>query len=299
MPVYMMLGGLNAATMPVPMMNIINGGAHASNSLEIQEFMIVPTGADNYKEAVRMCTEIFHVLKGILKTRGYSTGVGDEGGFAPDLKEDEDAITLILEAVREAGYEPGMDICIAIDAAASEWKGSKRGEYRQPKKGSIYTTKELIEYWSGLVDRYPIISIEDPLDENDFEGWEAITKALGEKVQLVGDDLFVTNVARLRIGIEQKLANSILIKPNQIGTITETMETVRLATKNGYNVILSHRSGETSDSVIADLAVALNCGQIKAGAPSRGERVEKYNQLLRIEDELYGDVKYYGKSAFL
>ncbi|MBQ8730170.1 MAG: phosphopyruvate hydratase [Lachnospiraceae bacterium] len=295
MPLYRYLGGEKARILPVPMMNILNGGAHAANSLDVQEFMIMPVGATNFKEALRWGAEVYHELREILKANGLSTAVGDEGGFAPDLSDTKEAIEYILEAIKRAGYEAGKDIVIALDAAASEWKGSKKGEYILPKTGKKYSTDELIEYWQELIKKYPIISIEDALDEDDFEGFARLTKALGDKVQLVGDDLFVTNVGRLKKGIENKCANSILIKPNQIGTLTESMEAIKTAYSAGYTAVASHRSGETEDTTIADLAVAMNTGQIKTGAPSRSERVAKYNRLLRIEEELGNKACYEAK----
>ena len=287
-PLYRFLGGINGTQLPVPMMNILNGGAHASNTVDVQELMIMPVGAPNFAEGLRWCAEIFHCLAGILKKQGLTVSVGDEGGFAPDLAGEEEAIAFILQAVTEAGYTPGKDVVLAMDAAASEWKGSKAGEYRLPKAGTVYTSQQLIEHWRGLVSRYPIVSIEDPLDEEDWEGWEKLTAELGDKVQLVGDDLFVTNTKRLEKGIREHCGNSILIKLNQIGTVSETLDAIKMAQKAGFRTIVSHRSGETGDTFIADLAVATNAGQIKTGAPSRSERVEKYNRLLRIEDQLEG-----------
>ena len=286
LPLYQYLGGTNAHELPVPMMNILNGGAHAANTVDVQEFMIMPVGADSFRTALRMCAEVFHALASLLKSRGLATSVGDEGGFAPDLASDEDAIKVILEAIEKAGYKPYDDFMLAMDAASSEWKGEKKGEYILPKAGTKFTSSELIAHWKNLVEKYPIISIEDGLDEEDWEGWQEMTRELGGKVQLVGDDLFVTNVERLSKGIEMGAGNAILIKLNQIGSVSETLDAVRLAHKNGYAAITSHRSGETEDTTIADLAVALNTCQIKTGAPSRSERVAKYNQLLRIEDEL-------------
>lgn len=283
-PLYKFIGGNDAVTLPVPMMNILNGGAHADNNIDIQEFMIMPFGAKSFAQAMKMGTEIYASLKKILHNKGLSTAVGDEGGFAPNLTSDEQALDLLVEAIISAGYKPGEDIEIALDAAASEWY--KSGEYIQPKSRKKMTSNELIYYFEKLVDKYPIFSIEDPLAEDDFDGFRKITERLGNKVQIVGDDLFVTNSERLQKGIETKAANAILIKPNQIGTISETISTVKLAQSNNYNTIMSHRSGETEDSTIADLAVALNCGQIKTGAPARSDRVAKYNQLLRIEEEL-------------
>ena len=268
------------------MMNILNGGAHSANTLDVQEFMILPVGMCCFKEGVRACVEIYHALKGILKERGLQTAVGDEGGFAPDLESEIEAIELIMEAIKKAGYHPGKDIMISLDVAASEWKSDEIGQYLLPKQQRSYTTKDLIEEWEDLVDKYPVFSIEDPLDENDWSGWQELTRLVGEKAALVGDDLFVTNKKRLQRGLDTKSANAILIKPNQIGTVTETMETVRLAQQKGYKIIMSHRSGETEDTFIADLAVALNTGYIKTGAPCRGERTAKYNRLLAIEDML-------------
>ena len=285
-PLYRFLGGVNGNRLPVPMMNILNGGAHAANTVDVQEFMIMPVGAPSFKEALRWCAEVFHALAALLKSKGLATSVGDEGGFAPDLASDEEAIQYILDAVKDAGYEPGKDFMIAMDAASSEWKGEKKGEYVLPKAGTKFTSEELIEHWKKLVDKYPIISIEDALDEEDWEGWQKLTTELGDKVQLVGDDLFVTNTERLSKGIELGCGNSILIKLNQIGSVSETLEAIKMAHKAGYTAISSHRSGETEDTTIADLAVALNTCQIKTGAPSRSERVAKYNQLLRIEEEL-------------
>ena len=297
-PLYRFLGGVNGNRLPVPMMNILNGGAHAANTVDVQEFMIMPVGAPSFKEALRWCAEVFHALAALLKSKGLATSVGDEGGFAPDLASDEEAIQYILDAVKEAGYEPGKDFMIAMDAASSEWKGEKKGEYVLPKAGTKFTSEELIEHWKKLVDKYPIISIEDALDEEDWEGWQKLTAELGDKVQLVGDDLFVTNTERLSKGIELGCGNSILIKLNQIGSVSETLEAIKMAHKAGYTAISSHRSGETEDTTIADLAVALNTCQIKTGAPSRSERVAKYNQLLRIEEQLGASAVYPGKAAF-
>ena len=297
-PLYRFLGGVNGNRLPVPMMNILNGGAHAANTVDVQEFMIMPVGAPSFKEALRWCAEVFHALAALLKSKGLATSVGDEGGFAPDLASDEEAIQYILDAVKDAGYEPGKDFMIAMDAASSEWKGEKKGEYVLPKAGTKFTSEELIEHWKKLVDKYPIISIEDALDEEDWEGWQKLTAELGDKVQLVGDDLFVTNTERLSKGIELGCGNSILIKLNQIGSVSETLEAIKMAHKAGYTAISSHRSGETEDTTIADLAVALNTCQIKTGAPSRSERVAKYNQLLRIEEELGKSAVYPGKAAF-
>lgn len=297
-PLYRFLGGISGNRLPVPMMNILNGGAHAANTVDVQEFMIMPVGAPSFKEALRWCAEVFHALAALLKSKGLATSVGDEGGFAPDLASDEEAIQYILEAVKNAGYEPGKDFMIAMDAASSEWKGSKNGEYVLPKAGTKFTSAELIEHWKKLVEKYPIISIEDALDEEDWEGWQLLTKELGGKVQLVGDDLFVTNTERLAKGISLGCGNSILIKLNQIGSVSETLEAIKMAHKAGYTAISSHRSGETADTTIADLAVALNTCQIKTGAPSRSERVAKYNQLLRIEEELGESAVYPQMGAF-
>lgn len=297
-PLYRFLGGISGNRLPVPMMNILNGGAHAANTVDVQEFMIMPVGAPSFKEALRWCAEVFHALAALLKSKGLATSVGDEGGFAPDLASDEEAIQYILEAVKNAGYEPGKDFMIAMDAASSEWKGSKKGEYVLPKAGTKFTSAELIEHWKKLVEKYPIISIEDALDEEDWEGWQLLIKELGGKVQLVGDDLFVTNTERLAKGISLGCGNSILIKLNQIGSVSETLEAIKMAHKAGYTAISSHRSGETADTTIADLAVALNTCQIKTGAPSRSERVAKYNQLLRIEEELGESAVYPQMGAF-
>ena len=298
-PFYRYLGGVQGTILPVPMMNILNGGAHATNTVDTQEFMIMPVGAPTFSEALRWCTEVFHALAKILKEKGLATSVGDEGGFAPDLSSDEETIETILEAVKAAGYEPKKDFMIAMDAASSEWKSEKgTGFYHQPKSGRDFTTDDLIDHWESLVDKYPIISIEDALDEEDWAGWKRLTERLGDKVQLVGDDLFVTNTERLSKGIENGCANSILIKLNQIGTVSETLEAIKMAHNAGYTAVTSHRSGETEDTTIADLAVALNTAQIKTGAPSRSERVAKYNQLLRIEEELGAAAKYAGINAF-
>ena len=297
-PLYRFLGGVSGNRLPVPMMNILNGGAHAANTVDVQEFMIMPVGAPSFKEALRQCAEVFHALAALLKSKGLATSVGDEGGFAPDLGSDEEAIRYILEAVKNAGYEPGKDFMIAMDAASSEWKGSKKGEYILPKAGTKFTSSELIAHWKKLVEKYPIISIEDALDEEDWECWQELIKQLGGKVQLVGDDLFVTNTERLAKGISLGCGNSILIKLNQIGSVSETLEAIKMAHKAGYTAISSHRSGETADTTIADLAVALNTCQIKTGAPSRSERVAKYNQLLRIEEELGASAVYPGMAAF-
>ena len=299
LPLYKFLGGVQGTKLPVPLMNILNGGAHATNTVDTQEFMIMPVGAPTFSEALRWCTEVFHALAKILKDRGLATSVGDEGGFAPNLSSDEETIETILKAVKLAGYEPKKDFMIAMDAASSEWKSEKgKGFYHQPKSGRDFTTDELIDHWEALVDKYPIISIEDALDEEDWEGWKRLTDRLGKKVQLVGDDLFVTNTERLEKGIAGGCANSILIKLNQIGTVSETLEAIKMAHKAGYTAISSHRSGETEDTTIADLAVALNTCQIKTGAPSRSERVAKYNQLLRIEEELGSAAQYPGMNAF-
>ena len=297
-PLYRFLGGVSGNRLPVPMMNILNGGAHAANTVDVQEFMIMPVGAPSFKEALRWCAEVFHALAALLKSKGLATSVGDEGGFAPDLASDEEAIQYILEAIKNAGYEPGKDFKIAMDAASSEWKGEKKGEYVLPKAGTKFTSEELIAHWKKLVETYPIISIEDALDEEDWEGWQKLTAELGDKVQLVGDDLFVTNTERLSKGIEFGCGNAILIKLNQIGSVSETLEAIKMAHKAGYTAISSHRSGETEDTTIADLAVALNTCQIKTGAPSRTERVAKYNQLIRIEEELGDAAVYPGMKAF-
>lgn len=298
-PLYRFLGGASGNRLPVPMMNILNGGAHATNTVDTQEFMIMPVGAPSFKEGLRWCAEVFHALAAILKAKGLATSVGDEGGFAPNLSSDDETIETILEAVKKAGYEPGRDFMIAMDAASSEWKSEKgKGFYKLPKAGTEFTTDELIEHWAKLVEKYPIISIEDGLDEEDWEGWQKLTARLGGKVQLVGDDLFVTNTERLSKGISMGCGNSILIKLNQIGSVSETLEAIKMAHKAGYTAISSHRSGETEDTTIADLAVALNTCQIKTGAPSRSERVAKYNQLLRIEEQLGAGAVYPGMGAF-
>ena len=296
---YRYVGGMNAKTLPVPMMNILNGGAHASNNVDIQEFMIMPISAGSWKEALRRCAEVFHTLKVILKENKIPvTGVGDEGGYAPMLKKDEDALALIVAAIERAGYKPGDDFMIAIDAASSEWYEEEQGVYRLPKAGKVLSKKQMVQMWKRLAEKYPIISLEDGMAETDWEGWEMLTKALGKQIQLVGDDLFVTNTQRLKQGIEMGIGNSILIKVNQIGTLTETLDAIAMANRAGYTAIISHRSGETEDTTIADLAVALNAGQIKSGAPSRSDRVAKYNQLLRIEEELGSQAQYPGKAAF-
>ena len=300
LPLYRFLGGIQGTKLPVPMMNILNGGAHADSAVDTQEFMIMPVGAPSFKEALRWCAEVFHTLKKLIKDMGDVTAVGDEGGFAPNkLTSDEEAIEKILEAIKAAGFEPGRDFMIAMDAASSEWKSEKgKGFYKQPKSGKEFTSDELIAHWESLVDKYPIISIEDGLDEEDWEGWQRMTEKIGKKVQLVGDDLFVTNTERLSKGISLGAGNSILIKLNQIGSVSETLEAIKMAHAAGYTAISSHRSGETADTTIADLAVALNTCQIKTGAPSRSERVAKYNQLLRIEEELGASACYPGMDAF-
>ena len=297
-PLYRFLGGVNGSRLPVPMMNILNGGAHAANTVDVQEFMIMPAGAGSFSEGLRWCTEVFHALQSLLKSKGLATSVGDEGGFAPDLGSDEEAVEYILEAVHRAGYEPGKDFVLAIDAASSEWKGSRKGEYVLPKCGKKFTSAELAGHWKALAEKYPICSIEDGLDEEDWEGWQIMTKELGKRVQLVGDDLFVTNTERLKKGIDMGCGNSILIKLNQIGSVSETLEAIKMAHKAGYTAVTSHRSGETEDTTIADLAVALNTCQIKTGAPSRSERVAKYNRLIRIEEELGAGAVYPGFGAF-
>ena len=297
-PLYRFLGGVNANRLPVPMMNILNGGAHAANTVDVQEFMIMPVGAKCFADGLRWCTEVFHALQALLKSKGLSTAVGDEGGFAPDLSGDDEAIEYILEAVTRAGYEPGKEFVLAMDAASSEWKGGRTGEYILPKSGKRYTSEQLVDHWKILTAKYPVYSIEDGLDEEDWDGWQILTKELGDRVQLVGDDLFVTNTERLKKGIELGCGNSILIKLNQIGSVSETLEAIKMAHKAGYTAIASHRSGETEDTTIADLAVALNTRQIKTGAPSRSERTAKYNRLLRIEEELGTGAVYPGFGAF-
>jgi len=297
-PLYRFIGGQNGNTLPVPMMNILNGGAHATNTVDTQEFMIMPAGAPCFREGLRWCTEVFHALQSLLKKEGLATSVGDEGGFAPNLKDDDETLGYIIKAIEKAGYKPGSDFVLAMDAAASEWKGGEKGLYLQPKSGKRFTSKELVDHWTGLVNKYPIISIEDGLDEEDWEGWKYMTEKLGGKLQLVGDDLFVTNTSRLAKGIANGAGNSILIKLNQIGSVSETLNAIKMAHKAGYTAIVSHRSGETEDTTIADLAVALNAGQIKTGAPSRSERVAKYNRLLRIEEELGDAAVYAGYGAF-
>ena len=297
-PLYRFLGGANANRLPVPMMNILNGGAHAANTVDVQEFMIMPAGAESFRGGLRRCMEVFHSLASILGANGLATSVGDEGGFAPDLSSDSQAIEYILEAIQKAGYEPGRDFVLAIDAASSEWKGGEPGKYVLPKSGERFTSSELASHWERLCKKYPIVSVEDGLDEEDWQGWRHMTKSLGEKTQLVGDDLFVTNSKRLKKGIELGCGNSILIKLNQIGTVSETLEAIKIAQKAGYTAVISHRSGETEDTTIADLAVATNAGQIKTGAPSRSERVAKYNRLLRIEERLGASACYPGFGAF-
>ena len=299
MSLYNYIGGVNAKTLPVPMMNILNGGAHASNSVDIQEFMIMPVGAKSFKEALRMCAEVFHQLKKTLKANGTpAAGVGDEGGYAPDLGADEDALKVIVKAIEEAGFKPGEDFMIAMDAAVSDWFDPEDGKYHLPKRGTVMTSDEMIDMWEDFCSKYPIISIEDGLGEDDWEGWVRLTKRLGSRVQLVGDDLFVTNAKRVKQGIDMGAANAVLIKVNQIGTLTETLDAIQTANRAGYTAIVSHRSGETEDTTLADIAVAVNAGQIKTGAPSRTDRVAKYNQLLRIEEELDDVAQYPGKAAF-
>ncbi len=297
-PLYRFLGGVSGNCLPVPMMNILNGGAHAANTVDVQEFMIMPVGAVCFKDALRECAEVFHALAGILKSKGLATSVGDEGGFAPNFNSDEETLDCILSAIEKAGYKPEKDFMLAIDAAASEWKGGAKGKYKLPKAGTEFTSEQLIDHWEKLCGKYPIISIEDALDEEDWDGWKKLTERLGKRVQLVGDDLFVTNVERIEKGVREKCANSVLIKLNQIGTVSETLEAIKTAHKAGYTAIASHRSGETADTTIADLAVAMNTRQIKTGAPSRSERVEKYNRLLRIEEELRTAARYRGMDAF-
>ena len=300
LPLYNYIGGCNAKTLPMPMMNILNGGAHATNNVEIQEFMIMPVSAPSFREALRRCAEVFHQLKTTLKENGTpAAGVGDEGGYAPNLKKDEDALKVIVQAIEEAGYKPGEDFMIAIDAASSEWWNDEEKCYIQPKSGKKLTQQQLVKMWKNFAEKYPIISLEDGMAEEDWEGWAMLTKAMGDKIQLVCDDLFVTNTSRLSKGIELGVANSILIKVNQIGSLTETLDAIQMANRAGYTAVVSHRSGETEDATIADIAVALNAGQIKTGAPSRTDRVAKYNQLLRIEEELGEDVaQFLGKKAF-
>lgn len=295
-PLYRYIGGVNANTLPIPMMNILNGGEHADNKIDFQEFMVMPTGASTFSESLRWGVEIFHHLKDVLKKKGYSTNVGDEGGFAPNIGSNEEAIETVLKAIETAGFTPGVDVYIAMDAAASEFYDAKTGIYEFKSDGRKFTSEELVNYWIDWTKKYPILSIEDGLDEDDWTGWEALTRAVGDKVQLVGDDLFVTNVNRLKTGIEKHIANSILVKVNQIGSLTETIDAVSLAQNNGFTSVMSHRSGETEDYTIADLAVALNCGQIKTGSASRSDRIAKYNQLLRIEEELGSNAKFLGNS---
>ena len=296
---YNYIGGVNAKTLPVPMMNILNGGAHATNNVDIQEFMIMPVGACCFREALRMCAEVFHTLKGVLKENGTpAAGVGDEGGYAPNLKKDEDALKVIVRAIEKAGFKPGEDFMIAIDAATSEWYNDETGCYDLPKAKKTMTKQQMVNMWKNFAAKYPIISLEDGMGENDWEGWAMLTKAIGDKVQLVGDDLFVTNAERVQKGLDLHVANAVLIKVNQIGTLTETLDAIQMANRAGYTAIVSHRSGETEDATIADIAVALNAGQIKTGAPSRTDRVAKYNQLLRIEEELDDVAEYPGKKAF-
>jgi enolase len=298
-PLYQYIGGTNAKTLPVPMMNILNGGAHATNNVDIQEFMIMPVGAPSFREALRWCAQVFHTLKTVLKDNGTpAAGVGDEGGYAPNLNTDEDALKAIVQAIQAAGFTPGEDFKIAIDAASSEWYNDKTGKYDLPKAGKTLTKQELVAMWTDFANKYPIISLEDGMGENDWDGWKLLTDAIGNRVQLVGDDLFVTNTTRLNLGINKAVGNSILIKVNQIGTLTETLDAIQMANRAGYTAIVSHRSGETEDTTIADLSVAVNAGQIKTGAPSRTDRVAKYNQLLRIEEELGAVAIYPGKRAF-
>lgn len=295
LPLWRYVGGPNAHVLPVPMMNVVNGGAHADNTIDLQEFMVMPVGAPSYREALRWGTETYHALKAVLKARGLGTAVGDEGGFAPNLATNEDAIKVLVEAIEQAGYVPGDDIAIALDPATSELY--KDGSYHLTGEGKVLSSDDFVAYWTRLIDTYPIVSIEDGMAEDDWDGWAKLTAAIGDRVQLVGDDLFVTNVARLRLGIERNVANSVLVKVNQIGSLTETLDTVELATRNAYTSVMSHRSGETEDSTIADLAVATNCGQIKTGAPCRSDRVAKYNQLLRIEEQLGEAAEYRGRGA--
>ncbi|WP_457637950.1 phosphopyruvate hydratase [Oceanithermus sp.] len=296
LPLFAYLGGVQAAVLPVPLMNVINGGKHADNRVDFQEFMLVPAGAPNFREALRYGVETFHALKGVLKKRGYNTNVGDEGGFAPDLKSNEEAVEVLLEAIQAAGYEPGKEISLALDPAASEF--FKDGKYHLEAEGKVLSAAELVDYWADWIERYPIVSLEDGLAEDDWEGWKILTQKLGDKVQLVGDDIFVTNPERLKRGIEEGISNSILVKLNQIGTLTETLETVRLAHRNNFRTVISHRSGETEDAYIADFAVAVNAGQIKTGSASRSDRLAKYNQLLRIEDALGEAARFLGYDAF-
>lgn len=297
LPLYQYIGGVNAKVLPVPMMNILNGGKHADNNVDIQEFMVMPVGAPNFREALRMCAEVYHALKKTLSDKGYNTAIGDEGGFAPNLKSNEEAIQVIIEAIEKAGYKPGEQVCIAIDAAATELY-KEDGKYHLEGEGRVLTAAEMVEFWADLAEKYPIVSLEDGLAEEDWEGWKLLTEKLGSKIQLVGDDLFVTNTKRLSRGIEMGVSNSILIKLNQIGTLTETLEAIEMVARAGYTAVVSHRSGESEDTTIADLVVATNAGQIKTGAPCRTDRVAKYNQLLRIEEELGEVAKYLGKDAF-
>ena len=300
MALYNYIGGANAKVLPVPMMNVLNGGAHASGSnVDIQEFMIMPVGAKSWKEALRMCAEVFHTLKTTLKNMGSpATGVGDEGGYAPNLESDEDALKALVQAMTDAGYKPGEDFMIAIDAAVSEWWNEEEKNYHLPKRGTVMTSEELVAMWKDFADKYPIISLEDGIGENDWDGWQLLNNTIGDRVQLVGDDLYVTNTERIKKGIELKATNSVLIKLNQIGTLTETLDAIQMANRAGWTAVVSHRSGETEDTTIADLVVGMNAGQIKTGAPSRSDRVAKYNQLLRIEDELLDAAQYLGKDAF-
>ncbi len=300
MALYNYIGGANAKVLPVPMMNVLNGGAHASGSnVDIQEFMIMPVGAKSWKEALRMCAEVFHTLKTTLKNMGSpATGVGDEGGYAPNLESDEDALKALVQAMTDAGYKPGEDFMIAIDAAVSEWWNEEEKNYHLPKRGTVMTSEELVAMWKEFADKYPIISLEDGIGENDWDGWQLLNNTIGDRVQLVGDDLYVTNTERIKKGIELKASNSVLIKLNQIGTLTETLDAIQMANRAGWTAVVSHRSGETEDTTIADLVVGMNAGQIKTGAPSRSDRVAKYNQLLRIEDELLDAAQYLGKDAF-
>ena len=292
---YNYIGGVNAKTLPVPMMNVLNGGAHATGSnVDIQEFMVMPVGAKSFKEGLRMCTEVFHALKKVVP----ASGVGDEGGYAPNLESDEDALKALVAAMEKAGYKPGEDFKIAIDGAVSEWYNEEDKCYHLPKRGTVMTSEQMVDMWEGFVNKYPIISIEDGMGENDWEGWQLMTKRLGDRIQIVGDDLFVTNTARIKQGIEMKAANSVLIKLNQIGTLTETLDAIQMAHRAGWTAVVSHRSGETEDTTIADISVAVNAGQIKTGAPSRTDRVAKYNQLLRIEEELFDVAQYPGEDAF-
>jgi enolase len=298
LPLYLYLGGFNAKELPTPMMNIINGGSHADNNVDFQEFMIMPVGAPTFKEALRMGAEVFHALKAVLKAKGYNTAVGDEGGFAPNLKSNEEALEVIMTAIKDAGYKPGEDVRLAMDVASSEFYNKEKGVYDLAGEGKEMTATELADFYVELVDKYPIVSIEDGLDENDWDGWKVLTEKLGQKIQLVGDDLFVTNTDKLARGIEEGIANSILIKVNQIGSLTETFQAIEMAKKAGYTAVVSHRSGETEDATIADIAVATNAGQIKTGSLSRTDRIAKYNQLLRIEDELGETAVYNGLDSF-